>query len=65
MTLATLGWEQLMAVMSGQETCVWFLKTYQNPSASMPAAVWTLAAQFRQKVKAVAAGELHRSVDIC
>ena len=57
-----------MAVMSGQETCVWFLETCQNPSASMPAAVWTLAAQFRQKVKAVTAGELHRSVlavDIC
>lgn len=61
-TLAALGWEQLMIVMSGQETCVWSLETCQNPSPSMPAAVWTLAAQFRQQVKAVAAGELHRSV---
>lgn len=58
-TLAALGWEQLMIVMSGQETCVWSLETCQNPSPSMPAAVWTLAAQLRQQVKAVAAGELH------
>ena len=62
MKLAALGWEELMAVMSGQETCVWSLEMCRSPSASMPAAVWTLAARFTQKVKAVAAGELHRSV---